>query len=140
MHNLLSNLNIILHNINDNPRRTKPKWAIKRHTTDRFRLFDPHRISSLSTTAPDDFDNSPLGHSTTHAVKMRYIHSEERLPIPENGEHSTCPCSVFGGRPGFESSIISESFGYRIMSKPVRRIIIEGALIEDLEANSISVV
>ncbi|KAB8240190.1 ribosomal protein L6, alpha-beta domain-containing protein [Aspergillus flavus] len=25
-----------------------------------------------------------LGHSTAHAVKMRYIHSEERLPIPEN--------------------------------------------------------
>ncbi|GAB1215993.1 hypothetical protein ATERTT37_005193 [Aspergillus terreus] len=32
----------------------------------------------------DDIDNSPLGHSTAHAVKMRYIHSEERLPIPEN--------------------------------------------------------
>ncbi|KAB8229308.1 60S ribosomal uL6 domain-containing protein [Aspergillus alliaceus] len=25
-----------------------------------------------------------LGHSTAHAVKMRYIQSEERLPIPEN--------------------------------------------------------
>ena len=62
---ILSKLYTLLYNINDNPRHTKPKWAIKRHTTDRFHLFDPHRISSLSTTAPDDFDNSPLGHSTT---------------------------------------------------------------------------
>ncbi|KAF9887456.1 hypothetical protein FE257_010173 [Aspergillus nanangensis] len=45
----------------------------------------PRRISILSNDRPhDDIDNPPLGHSTTHAVKMRYIQSEERLPIPEN--------------------------------------------------------
>ena len=97
---ILSKLYTLLYNINDNPRHTKPKWAIKRHTTDRFHLFDPHRISSLSTTAPDDFDNSPLGHSTAHAVKMQYIHSEERLPIPDNGEHSASSLNpVFASYP-----------------------------------------
>jgi len=59
-------------------------------------------INSNPNFDPPDIDNSTPSANSTHAVKMRYIHSEERLPIPDNGEQSTVSCfseeMIFGGR------------------------------------------
>ncbi|CEJ59112.1 Putative 60S ribosomal protein [Penicillium brasilianum] len=41
-------------------------------------------INSNPNFDPPDIDNSTPSANSTHAVKMRYIHSEERLPIPDN--------------------------------------------------------
>ena len=71
---------------------------------------------------------------------MRYIHSEERLPIPENGEHPTCPCSVLEEDPDSNHRLLWRVLDVAFMSRLARRIIFEGILIEDLEANSIPVV
>lgn len=49
-------------------------------------------INSNPNFDPPDIDNSTPSANSTHAVKMRYIHSEERLPIPDNGELSTFSC------------------------------------------------
>lgn len=53
-------------------------------------------INSNPNFDPPDIDNSTPSANSTHAVKMRYIHSEERLPIPDNGELSTF-FLLFGG-------------------------------------------
>lgn len=57
-------------------------------------------INSNPNFDPPDIDNSTPSANSTHAVKMRYIHSEERLPIPDNGELSTFSCFSEGMRFG----------------------------------------
>lgn len=69
------------------PHDAKPKRAISEPRT---RIVGPPPSPSILIDpfdAAHDDPTTPLGLSTAHAVKMRYIHSEERLQIPDNGEH-----------------------------------------------------
>lgn len=74
-------------NINDKQPYTKPDRALS-DAQSRDVQFRSTNNSNPNFESPD-IDNSPPSANSTHAVKMRYIHSEERLPIPDNGELAT---------------------------------------------------
>ncbi|GAD95853.1 glutaredoxin domain protein [Paecilomyces variotii No. 5] len=93
------------------PNGAKPKRSAKRRTT-RPPAISLHQASlnfdPLDDRSHDDNDDSsPLGHFTARTVKMRYIHSEETLPIPDNGKlvKDLSHIAVTFGRP--EKNIIS---------------------------------